>query len=46
MVSSRADTAYKYTGIEGSKIGDTYIFQIQKGSSSYCANGHQALLAY
>ena len=38
IVSSRTETAYKYTGIEGSKICDTYILQIQKGSSSPCAN--------
>ena len=37
MVSSRTSTAYKYTRIDGSKICDTYILQIQKGSSSQFA---------
>ena len=38
MVSSRTGTAYKYNRTGGSKICDTYILQIQKGSSSSCAN--------
>ena len=42
IVSSRTETAYKYTGIEGSKICDTYILQIQIGSSSPCANGQSS----
>ena len=41
---SRTETAYKYTGIAGSKICDTYILQIQKGSSSPCANGQSKQL--
>ena len=39
MVSSRTGAAYKYTTTEGNKTCDTYILQIQKGSSSPCANG-------
>ena len=37
--SSRTSYAYKYTRTEGSKICNTYVLQIQKGSSSLCANG-------
>ena len=39
MVGSRAGAAYKCTKTEGSKIYNTYILQIRKGSSSPCANG-------
>ena len=45
MVSSRTCTTYKYTRIEGSKICDTYILQIQKGSSSPCANGQSGSIS-
>ena len=38
MVSSRTGSAYKYTRTEGCKTCDTYILQIQKGSSSPCTN--------
>ena len=46
MVSNRTRAAYKYTGIEGSKICHTNILQIQKGSSRLCVNRHQVALAY
>ena len=46
MVSNRTSAAYKYTGIEGSKICHTHNLQIQKGSSRLCVNRHQAALAY
>ena len=36
MVASRTDTSYKYTRTEGSKICNTYILQIQKGSRVLC----------
>ena len=39
MASSRTCIAYIYTRTEVSKIYDTYILQIQKGSSSPYANG-------
>ena len=46
MVASRTDTSYKYTRTEGSKICDTYILQIQKGSSSAVQIDSQPALAY
>ena len=42
MVSNRTGATYKYTRTEGSKIYDTYILQIQKGSNSPCANGQSS----
>ena len=45
MVLSRTGTAYKYTRTEGSKICDTYILQIQKGSSSPCTNGQSSSIS-
>ena len=46
MVSNRTSAAFKYTGIEGSKICHTHILQIQKASSRLCVNRQQAALAY
>ena len=46
MVSSRTSATFKFTGTECNKFCHTYILQIQKGSSSSCANGHQAALTY
>ena len=45
MVSSRTGTTYKYTRTEGSKICDTYILQIPKGSSSPCTNGQSSSIS-
>ena len=45
MVSSRTGSAYKYTITESSKISDTYILEIQKGSSSPCANGQSSYIS-
>ena len=38
MISSKTGSAYKYTRPEDSKICDTYILEIQKGSNSPGAN--------
>ena len=46
MVSSRTGAGYKYTRTEGSKICVTYILQIQKGSSSPCANGQSSSISF
>ena len=44
-VSSRRGTAYKDTRTAGSKICDTYILQIQKGSNSPCANAQSSSIS-
>ena len=46
MVSRRISSAYKYTRTDGSKICDTYILQLQKASSSPCANGQSSSIAF
>ena len=45
MVSSRTGTAYKYTRVEDSKICNTYILQVQKGSTSPCTNGQSSSIS-
>ena len=45
MVSCRTGTTYKYTRAESSKICDTYILQIQKGSNSPCTNGQSSSIS-
>ena len=45
MVSCRTGTTYKYTRAESSKICDTYILQIQKGSNSPCANAQSSSIS-
>ena len=42
IISSRTGIAYKYTRTEGSKLFNTYILQIQKGSNSPCAKGQSS----
>ena len=43
---ARFKNTYKYTRTEGSKICDTYILQLQKGSSSAVQIDSQPALAY
>ena len=45
MVSCRTATTYKYTRAEGSKICDTCILQVQKGSNSPCTNGQSSSIS-
>ena len=45
LISSRTSSGYKYSRTEASKIYDIYIQQIQKGSSSPCANGKSSSIS-
>ena len=45
LISSRTGSGYKYSRTEASKIYDIYIQQIQKGSSSPCANGKSSSIS-
>ena len=45
IFSHGTGAAHKYTGIDDSKICNTNILQIQKGSSSPCANGQSGSIS-